>query len=92
MAKQNNENTIEKVFLDIKDKKSAEALKADMIQYGVDAALVNVRKVPKGTSYKLTVNDGQNQLPKIIRMFVSDEYGMSLEDIEKLFNIRLTIG
>lgn len=84
-------NTIEKVYLDIKDKKSAEELKKEIIKHGVDATLVSVRKVPKGTSYRLTVADGQNQLPKIIRMLVSDEYGMSLEDIEKLFNIKLTI-
>ena len=88
-AKDNN--TIEKVYLDIKDKKSAEELKKEIIKHDVDAALVSVRKVPKGTSYRLTVADGQNQLPKIIRMLVSDEYGMSLEDIEKLFNIKLTI-
>lgn len=84
-------NTIEKVYLDIKDKKSAEELKKEIIKHGVESALVSVRKVPKGTSYRLTVADGQNQLPKIIRMLVSDEYGMSLEDIEKLFNIKLTI-
>ena len=88
-AKDNN--TIEKVYLDIKDKKSAEELKKEIIKHGVESALVSVRKVPKGTSYRLTVGDGQNQLPKIIRMLVSDEYGMSLEEIEKLFNIKLTI-
>ena len=92
MAKTSKDNKIEKVFLDINDKQSAEELKKDMIKYGVDAGLVNVRKVHKGTTYKLTVNDGHNQLPKIIRMLVSDEYGMSLEEIEKLFNIKLTIG
>ena len=94
MTKQtkDNNNTIEKVYLDIEDKKSAEELKKEIIKNGVDASLVNVRKTPKGSTYKLTVNDGQNQLPKIIRMLASDEYGMSLEEIEKLFNIKLTIG
>ena len=93
MGKQaKGENTIEKVYLDIKDKESAEELKKEIINHGVDAELVSVRKVPKSTNYKLTVCDGQNQLPKIIRMLASDEYGMALEDIEKLFNIKLTIG
>lgn len=92
MAKTSKDNKIEKVFLDINDKQSAEELKKDMVKYGVDAGLINIRKTPKGTTYKLTVNDGHNQLPKIIRMLVSDEYGMSLVEIEKLFNIKLTVG
>lgn len=87
--KQTGSGGIESVYIDMATKKTAEELKTEIVRYGVPEELITVKRKQK--SYRVTVKDGQNQIPKIIRMLASPEYGMSLEEIQTMFNIKITI-
>ena len=82
---------IEKFYIDMKSKDSAEEIRNDIITWGVPEDLISVRKVKNEDLYRLTVDDGQNQIVKIVRMLSSKEYGMSLMDIQEMFGIKITL-
>ena len=82
---------IEKFYIDMKSKDSAEEIRNDIIAWGVPEDLISVRKVKNEDLYRLTVDDGQNQIVKIVRMLSSKEYGMSLMDIQEMFGIKITL-
>jgi hypothetical protein len=82
---------IEKFYIDMRSKDSAEEIRNDIIAWGVPEDLISVRKVKNEDLYRLTVDDGQNQIVKIVRMLSSKEYGMSLMDIQEMFGIKITL-
>jgi hypothetical protein len=85
------EGYIEKLIITIKDKKTSDILRDDMITAGVPKIDLRVRLDKENKNYNLTIYNAQNNLGKIITMFQNEEYGLSIPEIEELLNIKITM-
>lgn len=82
---------IEKLILKITDKETATILKNDMAIAGVDRKLMKIRANKKEGNFILTINEAQENMQAIIRMFNGPEYNLSLEEIQNLLHIEIVI-
>ena len=82
---------IEKLIIMIKDKKTSDILRDDMINAGVPKIDLRVRLDKETKNYNLTIYNAQSNLGKIITMFQNEEYGLSIPEIEELLNIKITM-
>ncbi len=86
------EDRIEKLILTVTDKETATVLKNDMALAGVDRKLMKIRANKKEGNFVLTINEAQENMPAIIRMFNGPEYNLSLQEIQDLLHIQIVIN
>lgn len=86
------EDRIEKLILTVTDKETATVLKNDMALAGVDRKLMKIRSNKKDGNFILTINEAQENMPAIIRMFNGPEYNLSLQEIQDLLHIQIVIN
>ena len=86
------EDRIKKLILTVTDKETATVLKNDMALAGVDRKLMKIRANKKEGNFVLTINEAQENMPAIIRMFNGPEYNLSLQEIQDLLHIQIVIN
>lgn len=86
------EEKIEKLILTVTDKETATVLKNDMALAGVERKMMKIRANKKDGTFVLTINEANDNLPAIIRMFNGPEYNLSFEEIQDLLHIQILIN
>lgn len=85
------DGSIEKIFFNFTDRGVADEFKADLITAGVPQPYISIKKITATGNYKLTITDGQKQILIVVKLLISEKYGLSIEDIQELLGIKITI-
>lgn len=89
---QEKKNDIEKLVFDCQTKEAATEFYNDIIAAGVPAeSCKKIRKMPKSDVYRLTVTNDNDEIQTVIRMLLSAEYGMTLEEIQDFLKIQFVL-
>lgn len=89
---QEKKNDIEKLVFDCQTKEAATEFYNDIIAAGVPAeSCKKIRKMPKSYVYRLTVTNDNDEIQTVIRMLLSAEYGMTLEEIQDFLKIQFVL-
>lgn len=89
---QEKKNDIEKLVFDCQTKEAATEFYNDIIAAGVPAeSCKKIRKMPKSDVYRLTVTNDNDEIQTVIRMLLSAEYSMTLEDIQDFLKIQFVL-
>lgn len=89
---QEKKNDIEKLVFDCQTKEAATEFYNDIIAAGVLAkSCKKIRKMPKSDVYRLTVTNDNDEIQTVIRMLLSAEYGMTLEEIQDFLKIQFVL-
>ena len=82
---------IEEIFFNFTDRGVADEFRADLVETGIPAQCISIKKIIDTGNYKMTITDGQHQIANVVKLLVSKKYGLSLEDIQELLGIKITI-
>lgn len=89
---QEKKNDIEKLVFDCQTKEAAIEFYNDIIAAGVPVeSCKKIRKMPKNDVYRLTVTNDNDEIQTVIRMLLSVEYGMTLEEIQDFLKIQFVL-
>lgn len=89
---QEKKNDIEKLVFDCQTKEAATEFYNDIIAAGVPVeSCKKIRKMPKNDVYRLTVTNDNDEIQTVIRMLLSSEYDMTLEEIQDFLKIQFVL-
>jgi ethanolamine utilization cobalamin adenosyltransferase len=91
LSRQQVDGSIEKIFFNFTDRGVADEFKADLIATGVPQPCISIKKITATGNYKMTITDGQKQILFVVKLLISEKYGLSIEDIQELLGIKITI-
>ena len=89
---QEKKNDIKKLVFDCQTKEAATEFYNDIIAAGVPVeSCKKIRKIPKSDVYRLTITNDNDEIRTVIRMLLSAEYGMTLEEIQDFLKIQFVL-